>query len=46
MAEVVCFLPFTTTSGIAIGELVESVRVGLDVSAGMAGRSERTDIQH
>lgn len=40
----VCFFPLTTTSGIAIGVSVVGVRIGCEVSAGMAGRSERTDI--
>lgn len=40
----ICFFPLTTTSGIAIGVSVVGVMVGCEVSTGMAGRSERTDI--
>lgn len=44
LADAVCFFPLTTTSGIAIGELVAGIMVGCEVSGGMVGRSERTDI--
>ena len=43
-AEAVCFFPLTTTSGIAIDASEVGVRVGCEVSAGMGGRSERTDM--
>lgn len=43
-AEAMCFFPLTTTSGIAIGVSEVGVRIGCEVSVGMGGRSERTDI--
>lgn len=44
LVEVAGFFPLTTTSGIAIGVSVVGVGVGCDVSTGIVGRSERTDM--
>lgn len=44
LAGLAGFFPLTTTSGIAIGVSVVGVEIGCEVSTGIAGRSERTDI--
>lgn len=44
LAELAGLFPLTTTSGIAIGVSVVGVEAGCEVSTGIAGRSERTDI--